>query len=43
MLAEIAFKRQRYGDVGRHLTRLGSSGHHLALGKLSRYWAGARA
>jgi hypothetical protein len=41
--AEIAFKRQRYGDVGRHLKRLGGSGQHLQLGKLSRYWAGVGA
>ena len=43
MQAEIAFKRQCYGDVRRHLVRLGRSGQHLQLGKLSSYWAGVEA
>lgn len=40
MLAEIAFRRQRYADVPRHLAQAGSGGRQFALDKLSSYWAG---
>jgi tetratricopeptide (TPR) repeat protein len=43
MLAEIAFHRQRYGDVRRHLARAGSGIRPPALNKLSTYWSGAQA
>jgi hypothetical protein len=40
MLAEIAFRRQRYADVPRHLAQAGSGGRQFALDRLSSYWAG---
>ncbi|MDQ3059341.1 MAG: HEAT repeat domain-containing protein [Pseudomonadota bacterium] len=40
MLAEVAFRRQRYGDVRHHLNQAGSGARQLQLGKLSTYWAG---
>lgn len=40
MLAEIAFRRQRYADVARHLAQAGRGGRQFALDKLSSYWGG---
>ncbi len=42
MLAEIAFHRQRYGDVRRHLARADGV-RPPAPNKLSTYWSGAQA
>lgn len=43
MMAEIAFRRQRYGDVKNHLAQAGSGGRQFAFNKLSAYWTGEHA
>lgn len=42
LLAEVAFRRQGYGDVRQHLAQLGNCAHPVALSRPARYW-GARA
>lgn len=39
MLAEVAFRRQRYADVRRHLSQAGSGARQRQLNKLSTYWS----
>jgi hypothetical protein len=39
MLAEVAFRRQRYSDVRHHLSQAGSGARQRQLNKLSTYWS----
>lgn len=43
MLAEVAFRRQRYSDVKHHLAQASGGARQFALNKLSSYWAGGHA
>lgn len=43
LLAEVAFRRQRYGDVREHLAQLDAGASPVALGRLAAYWGGVQA